>query len=227
MHVTAEGKLVAQQVTAEDGKFDFLGLERAVHSVSAEGMEGSTKTPLDVDLDERPVAEVEVTLDAYRAIRGMVITPTGQPASGALLRISADGGSTWADLDADVEGRFDYSLPAGAADVTLLALTHSYPAALARIRPSGSDGPLTIPLHPQGGRLFVRGKGYVVARDTIAPFPLLLLPYEGMQLGAFLEPGSYSVCPAPALSDACRSVLVTAGANVGVDMLAPREKAGQ
>ena len=224
VHVVADGKPLAQQVTGDDGKFDFLGLDRSSFAVSAEAKEGVTKTPATIDLHDRATIDLELTVDPYRTLRGVVVTPAGQAASGALVRLSFDGGSSWTDIDADVEGRFDYAVPGSTSDAMVLVLTHSWPAALARLRLGGDSGPVTIALGAQGGRLHVRGKGYVVARDAVVPFPLLLLPYDGTESGAWLEPGSYAICPAPTISDACRQVLLAAGARTGVDMLAPAEK---
>jgi hypothetical protein len=178
-----------------------------------------------VDLHDNPSAELKLTVDPLRAIRGVVLTPAGQPASGALVRLSLDGGLGWSDLNADVEGRFDYAVAGETAEVLLVALTHSYPAAFTRLRlAAGTTDPFTIVLGAQGGRLHVRGKAYVIARDAVAPFFVFGLPYEGPELGAYVEPGSYSVCPQAGLSDDCRRILVGAGSNVNVDMLSPKSK---
>jgi hypothetical protein len=228
VHVTADGRLVAQQLTGDEGKFDFVGLDVTTYGVSAEAMEGTTKMPAMVDLRDDPVAEVKLTVDPYRVLRGVVLTPAGQPSSGALVRLSLDRGLRWTDINADVEGRFEYSLSADSTDVMLIALTHSYPAAVARLRlGSGDPEPLTIALSGQGGRLQIRGKGYVIARDLVAPFPAFVLPYDAGERGAYLEPGSYAVCPQPGVTDDCRRILVATGSRVSVDMLTPERKEGR
>jgi hypothetical protein len=223
VHVTRNGSLVVQQVTEEDGTIELIGLEPGSYALDAEGQSGTTAHPVDVPLAEDEMADVKVVLEPWRLISGTVFTPNGMPASGASVRISPDGGTSWWSVVTDVEGRFERHVSRDLSEVQLVAVGYGYPAAIVRVPPSGTSA-IAITLGRTGGVLRARNAGrypsVVAANGVRAGFPLFYFPppwgeYNG---GIYLEPGSYRVC---ADGGDCRSVSVAAGGESIVDFEEP------
>lgn len=217
VHVVKESALVAQQVTAADGKFDFIGLAEATYAVSAEADAGASGKPLDVLLGDGETKELELVLEPYRFLRGIVQTPDGRPAGGAVVRISTDGGLLWTDLVAGPEGNFESVVPNGMREVELVVVSYSYPSAMLRV-PTGQREPLAIRLQPQGGILRVEpNRGYVLRQNVVAPLMALQLPNAGVEPVVRLEPGGYRICPGPRNDEECRDVQIAPGVTSTVD----------
>lgn len=110
VHVTRDRSLIAQQVTDEDGKFDLIGLRGGDYALDGEGPAGKTAHPFEVTLEQDETKDVDLVLSPYRAVAGVVVLPSGSPASGAVIRISLDGGFSWGRQVTDIDGRFERSV---------------------------------------------------------------------------------------------------------------------
>jgi hypothetical protein len=213
---------VAQQRTDDEGAFDFIGIDEGSYVVGAEGNVGSTRKQ-GTEVGDGQTIELTLRLEPYRHVAALVMTPSGQPASGAVVRISEDGGYSWTDLFTTVEGRFDYDLDASQGALPAIILTHQYPALMTRLVPS--DGPATLVLQRQGG--FLRGgmRAFVGKGGAFAPLQMFLVPpsRNGIVDGAaYLEPGVYSVCSGPALDSRCQSITIQPGVETTLEM--PQEE---
>lgn len=227
VHVVKAGALVAQQTTTADGKFDFIGLAEGPYAVSAEAEVGATPRPVETSLRENDAREMKLVVEPYRIVRGRVRTPGGQPASGAVMRISKDGGVSWSDLVLSLQGEFEYAFPGGQNEVDLVVLTNAYPAAMMRVSlGAAAQAPLVINLLPYGGELQVEpARVYVVRHDTAVPLFVFHLPNSlGGAPRVHLEPGSYMVCREPRVDDECRRVLIAPGTTTTVDFRPRKEK---
>lgn len=219
VHVVREGQLVAQQMTGDDGKFDFIGIDEGEYSVDAEGRGGSAR-PHATRVESGESVDVQLELQPSRTISAQVLTPDGAPASGAVVRVSTDG-EGWTVLFTDVEGRFEYASDAD-APLQVIVVTYSYPALIAQLSPrTAAQAPLV--LQRTGGKLRLRSRAYVGRAGALAPLNMFFMPTSPLGLydgAAYLEPGVYSVCAANAFNEQCRQVIVSAMSDQTVD---PRE----
>lgn len=217
VHVVTGNALAAQQVTAKDGKFDLLGLQDATYEISAEAEEGTTATPVIKRVGRDDTSDLKLTVAPYRFVRGLVYAPNGRPASGAIARISTDGGLSWSDMVVGVDGRFAYALPGVINELQLIVISHSYPTAMMRARVSES---LVIQLQPFGGLLRVEpDRAFVIRNDVAVPLSVFYLPFSmGVVPRVHLEPGSYSVCAEPKIDRACKQVLIAQGTSTTISL---------
>lgn len=226
VHLTQDGELMAQQITSDDGRFDFIGLTEATYALSAEANEGAASA-LEARLARDQASDFKIVVEPYRVVRGTVLTPGGQPASGAIIRSSTDGGWSWSDLVAGVRGDFEYFLPAGVKDLELVVLSYSYPTAMLRIAVgSVTQGPLSINLLPSGGSLRVDpDRAFIIRQGVVVPLNMFYLPRSlGVVSGAHLEPGSYAVCKQPRIDDDCQRVLIAPGTSSAVSFRSDKGK---
>jgi hypothetical protein len=195
-------------MTDDDGKFDFIGIDEGSYTIDGEGRSGTAPgRPAHVTKGE--TTEVKLQLEPVHEVSAIVMTPNGAPASGAVVRVSADGGESWTLLFTDVEGRFEYSSPQR-GPLQVIVMTQLYPALVAQLRQESST-PATLVLQPRGGKLRLRSRGYVGRGGTLASLNMYFLPgspfglYEG---AAYLEPGVYTVCAEHVLDGRCRQVTI-------------------
>jgi hypothetical protein len=227
VHVVKDGALFAQQTTAADGKFDFIGLAEGPYVVSAEADVGATPRPVEISLREGDAREMKLVVEPYRIVRGRVLTPGGQPASGAVMRISKDGGVSWSDLVLSLRGEFEYAFPGGQNGVDLVVLTNAYPAAMVHVSMGAvTQAPVVINLLPYGGELQVEpARVYVVRENMAVPLFVFRLPNSlGVAPRVHLEPGGYMVCREPRVDDDCHRVLIAPGTTTKVDFSPRKEK---
>jgi hypothetical protein len=227
VHVVRDGELIAQQTTSADGKFDFIGLKEAAYAVSAEADDGVAPAPTQTRLAKDQTTDLKIVIEPYRVVRGTVQTPGGQPASGAIVRSSTDGGWSWSDQVAGVRGDFEYFLPAGTSDLELVVVSYSYPTAMLRIAVGNTaQRPLSIRLLPLGGSLRVDpDRAFVIRQDVVVPLNAFYLPRSlGVVSGAHLEPGSYAVCKQQRIDDECQRVLIAPGTSTTVSFRAEKGK---
>jgi hypothetical protein len=227
VHVVKDGTLAAQQTTSVDGKFDFIGLAEGAYAVSAEADAGATPHAVETRLAANDTKDLKLALEPYRTVRGVVRTPGGQPGSGAIMRISTDGGVSWSDLVVGVQGEFEYAFPGGLNEVVLVVLTNAYPAAMMRIGlGAGAQAPVVINLLPYGGELFVEpARAYVIRQNVAVPLFAFHLPNSlGVAPRVHLEAGSYMVCRDVRVDDDCRRVLIAPGTTTTVDFRARKEQ---
>lgn len=219
VHVVRDGELIAQQITSDDGKFDFIGLTEATYAISAEAEDGAAPAPMEARLAKDQTSDLKIVIEPYRVVRGAVHMPNGHPASGAIVRFSTDGGWSWSDLVAGVRGDFEYFLPAGIRDLQLVVLSYSYPTAMLRVAVGNTtQRPLSINLLPLGGSLRVDpDRAFIVRQDVVVPLNMFYMPRSlGVVSGAHLEPGSYAVCKQQRIDDDCQRILIAPGTSTTV-----------
>ena len=162
-----------------------------------------------------------------------VVTASGYPASGAIVRVSTNAGVSWIDIVTDVRGKFEHYIAAGSASVELIVLAHPSPTSIMTVSLSGKPAEsISIQLAPQGGLLGVihkegTNRAILFQGQTRVPFGMLFPP--GMPFGPFngrahLAPGQYRLCPgASAASVECKSTTVGPGTESIVDLTPTKE----
>lgn len=211
--------IVAQQITAEDARFDFLAIAEGEYEVEARGEQEATSAPVRVSLAEDEAIELVIPVERLRVVKGIVRAPDGSPASGAAVRISEDGALSWSKATADRRGMFSASVPSR-ADVVVAVSTYLHPSTVVRV-PSGSDT-IDIRLQPRGGVLRLLSDDrtpFVVINQVLTAVSMLWYPepfgrYEG---GVLLPPGEYVACPTRILDAQCRKAVVQPGLTTKVD----------
>lgn len=216
VHARQEHRVPAQQMANENGEFDLLGLAAGTYMLDAQNIGGSTPTPVAVELAEDETREVTLVTERMLTLSGVVLTPGGQPASGAVVKMSSGDGSGWQSRIADVQGAFKYDLGRATRSVQMVVITYDYPVAFVTIpireddvneqvvRLSGAGGVLRVP-HPMDA--------YVSARGVMAPFAILRYSqyYSRPDGGVYVESGTYTVCERAAGAPACRTIGVAPG----------------
>ncbi len=217
-----DGSPVAQVVTGDDGSFDMVGLKAGDFAADAEGQEGMTPHPLQISLAQNESRHVELALEPYKVIRCLILTPTGNPASGVVVRFSADAGlGGWTSVVTGVDGRFEQHVSSTTVSATLFIISGSFPVAIRRVGADGVES--TISLQMNGGRVTVSsGHPYatVFAAGGAAPLNALyagaMPAANGDFLAADLEPGAYSICPSGRYDEQCKRVNMVPGASVAI-----------
>lgn len=223
VHVVRDGTLSAQQITDDDGAFSFIGIDKGDYAVSAEGDAGASPERRTTVADGETV-DLKLELRALSELRGVVLTPSAAPASGAVVRISTDGCRSWSDVIADVEGRFEYSAAETGAPITVVVLTFSYPALFAQL-PSSAREPVTLRLQDRGGKLRVTRRAFVGKGSALAPLSMFFFPGSPLGLydgAAYLEPGPYTVCGGQTAEARCQQVTINPAIDVTIDPEAAR-----
>lgn len=230
VHVIRNGHIVAQVVTPETGKFDFIGMRSGAYALDAEGEPGATPEPVQIEVEGNQVRDVRLTLAPFQWVSGTVFTPAGTPASGAVIHVLRDGGQSWIRIVTDVSGRFEYRTPAGSGDGGLVVVTYSYPSALIRV-PANRRGPVVITLKPEGGILRIRNGAIPYIRSPHASAPMRAFyfpdPRGRFNGGVYLEMGTYLVCPGRQVDGSCQTVTIAPGADVEVDFSEGKKEAGR
>ncbi len=210
-------KQVAQQMTDTDGKFDLVGLGTATYYLEAQGRTGTTPTPVEVLLDEGETKEVTLVTEPNVPITGMVLMPDGRPASGAVVRISLDGGASWSKRMTDIHGEFRSEIRRGATVMQVAVLTYTNPAAF--FSSPVSSGPLRIQLRSDGAMLRIPGAriAYITSGGVTVPITALAFP-EARFGGLFIEAGAYRICPSRSQDSSCRDIVLNPGTAQDVNL---------
>jgi hypothetical protein len=179
-----------------------------------------------VTIEKQETQSVNLRLEPYQWIRGVIRTPYGAPASGALVRISADRGARWVRAVTDVSGKFEYQLPGGTDEVQLIVLTYSYPAVALRTRPA--PDPVDITLPATGGFLRVAGgqNPAIQSMGLRVPIRFLFFPeplgqYDG---GVHLPAGTYVVCPSMNPAAQCKGATIASSSETQITFTAESPK---
>jgi hypothetical protein len=232
VHLLQTGQLKAQQVTEGDGRFEFFAIPEGSYVLQAESEKGTTPRPVPVEAREGEDVEVRLEIQSHTTLLGTVTTARGAAASGAIVRVSIDGGMQWFDLTADVRGQFALPLPAGVRSVALIILTYAHPTMITTVSLTGQSGSeeISLGLHADGGLVGVMNEGgrqgvYVSHGGTTTWFNALMFPAgaSGLHGGrAYLSPGQYTFCPQSRLDERCKRVYVAPGSETTVDLRSDR-----
>jgi len=224
VHLFRGGRIVAQQRTNGDGRFDLVGLSAGDYQVDAQSAAGSTPAPLDVRIEEDETAELTLKTAPVVLVSGYVLTPDGLPASGASIQMSVDGGRSWSGGVAGLNGYFERPLSRGTTAVQMIVLTYDYPATV--LSTAITREPLRIQLPRQGGLIRFGDRASVSARGVVAPAYIFHFPEPLGRFGGaiYVEPGLYTLCPSSrSPREDCHEVVVQPGSTHNVD-LQPRKK---
>lgn len=225
VYVIRDGKPAAQVLIDGDGEFTFIGLESGSYSLAAASSRAATARPVDVSLDENSSLEVELVLEPYALVSGVVVTPRGTPASGAVVRFSFDEGRSWSTRVADARGEFEVRSPSDVQAVELVVLTYAYPASVARVPRERRS--IVLRLQEHGGLLRIKNGAIPYVRQHAFGAPLRAFhypePFGRFEGGAYLEAGPYVVCPDRQIDSSCRDVVVAPGAEVLVEFPSSRQ----
>jgi Carboxypeptidase regulatory-like domain len=218
VHVQRNGRVAGQQITDENGRFDIIGLFDGAYEVDAQTEQGSTVHPLQVVLAENETREVKLVTEPYTRLALRVMTPDGRPASGAVIKLSTDGGTWWTDGIADVNGHFERSLPRSGDLVQLVVLTYDYPAAFLSARTGNS---IEVRLRNDGGIIrFGSALPTVAGHGVSVPANVLYFPFPHGRFngGIHVQSGSYLLCAQGRSRDACKNVTVQPGSDQTIDL---------
>jgi len=216
------GHLVTQDVTTADGTFDFIGIEEGDYTIEAEGARSATEQPLPVQVLADAETELRIVTSPYHSLAATILTPNGSPASGAVVRISVDGGIWWTKVVTDGRGRLAYDVPSG-VDADLIVVTYAHPAAWLRIAATdpAERRERTIRLPDRGGFLLFpkMPTPWLVTQSLVAPLTVFLFAERGASPGAriHLPAGTYAVCPQPRPGAGCRRFDIVPGNDTSID----------
>lgn len=231
--VYAPKRTLAQVYTRDDGSFAVHGLPTGelLARAEAKGNRESSLTLIELAADDDS-DPIELIVRERRVFRGRVVLE-GQPLAGARVHYRVPRSPLERTLQADPQGAFSMWLPAWVETVDLVVLAPGLPTKLTRIRipPTGSRLP---PIHlasvagdlgirfPDRQALYIRGEG-----DFI-PIWTLFLPMDGGRLRGLdestgilhlsLEPGNYTLCPAPEESRRCEGGYLAPGGRLMLDL---------
>jgi len=216
VHARQGHSVPAQQMADDNGEFDLIGLSAGTYMLDAQNAGGSTPAPVAVELANDETREVTLVTERMLTLSGMVMTPGGQPASGAVVRMSSGDGSGWQSRITDIQGRYKYDLSRATKSVQMVVVTYDYPVAFVTVPIREDDvNEQLVQLSGQGGVLRVPHPmdAYVSTRGVMAPFGLLRYSqyYQRPDGGAYVESGFYSVCERTAGAPACRAIDVLPG----------------
>ncbi len=227
VHVRSGGKIVAQLITGLDGTFDIVGIQAGAYVVDGEGRGGTTPQAVAVTIEKQETQTVTLRLEPYRWIRGVIRTPHGAPASGALVRISTDHGARWVRAVTDAGGKFEHQLPGGTDEVQLIILTYSYPALAMRTMPA--PDPVDITLPAAGGILRVAGGQNPAIQSMGFRVPIRFLyfpePFGQHDGGVHLPAGAYVVCPSMNPAAHCQGATIASSSETQITFTAEPPKA--
>ena len=196
-------------------------------SLDAQGRAGTTRNDATATIEKDETQIVHLRLEAYQWIRGIIRTPSGAPASGATVRMTADRGTRWTSTVVDVHGKFDLDVPGGTDEVHLIVLTYSYPAVALRAIPT-SSGPLEINLPSLGGILRVDGGQNPNIQSMGVGIPLRFFyfpePYGQYGGGVHLPAGTYVVCPDRDPRAQCKSATVAPSSETQIEFARPPQQ---
>jgi hypothetical protein len=208
-----------------DGTFLFRGLRQGRTSLSAaDRRTGQHSRVTDVTITEgSPPPAVELSLDSMRSLRG-TLTSQGQPLIGTRVTgYVLDGGrARMARAVSGLEGEFELSFPAAAADVALIVAAPG--RTLQTFRTQVGDRPLALDVAPVGGLLHLEwppGSARPVVTCNNTPIPMAdLLEWAhangaGSEADAVtipnLAPGSYRLCIASEHGPVCSDGMLARG----------------
>jgi hypothetical protein len=224
VHAYRGQRLVAEQQTTDDGKFNFVGLAAGTYRLDAQSAAGSTPRAVEQVLENDESREVTLVTEPYVRLSGYVVTPDGRPASGAVVQFSTDG-VFWERMVADVRGQFGRDVPRGGQSVQMVVLSHGYPATM--LASPVTDDPIRVQLRSDGGVIRFRSPAVLLTRGARAPAHAFRFesnaPFSG---SIYLESGTYTVCPVAGAAGKCRSVTVGPSTQDEVDFRGPARKEG-
>lgn len=193
-----------------DGKFRLIGVEAGQYTIEAAAGEDLAAGPLPVTIAKDEVTEIDLRMEPWREVTGVVTTANGAPASGAVVRNYDPLTGLLEDVFADARGAFSFKVKPRSSTIDLIVLAPPAPIAMRQIS-MGNRRVVSanVQLAPVGTKLRI----YI---PRTPPWPvltgpdgvsrslgLLLMPLFERRMwrelvdGGFnflLEPGPYRLC---------------------------------
>ncbi|HYK04140.1 MAG TPA: carboxypeptidase-like regulatory domain-containing protein [Thermoanaerobaculia bacterium] len=209
VRLTRAIRSVSSAYSDETGEFHLIGVEGGQYSISAETDE-TFGGPLPLTAREDETAEIEIRLEPWKEVTGVVTTASGAAASGAVVRNFDASTGLMEDTIADGRGAFSFRVTPRSATIELIVLAPPHPIAMRRI--ALAERRVTsahVQLSAEGTRLRVyilRSPPWPVLTgpDGVArSLGLLLMPLFGRSswrefveggFNFFIEPGPYVIC---------------------------------
>jgi hypothetical protein len=218
----------------ENGEFELIGVDPGEYMISAEA-DQSFGGPLPLTIQKDETAELEIRLESWKEVIGVVTSASGAAASGAVVRSFDPLTLLMEDTIADGRGAFSFKVKPRSRTVDLIVLAPPNPIAMRQL--SLGDRRVTsanVQLAPAGSKLRVyilRSPPWPVLTgpDGVArPLGLLLMPLFGRSMwrelveggfNFFVEPGPYVICGDG--TPPCRQLQLAAHAETTVHFLTP------
>lgn len=174
--ILADGEQHVRLTTGPDGKFDFVGIRYGRHVVRVFPPEHLEPEPVAFTLDDtHRLREVDLRLDAGRAVALTVIDRENDPVANAKIFAVTDG-KLRARTATDEDGRATIAVPAGEA-ATLFAIGEEGPFGMLRVPREAEKGRLQFYLPRSTSSLLIRAQTTTGA--AMPPFSLLMR-YNGV-----------------------------------------------
>jgi hypothetical protein len=225
---------VSRAYSAENGEFHIIGVNAGEYSISAEA-EDTFGGPLPLTVAEDETAEVELRLESWKEVTGVVTTASGAAASGAVVRNMDSTTGILEDTIADGRGAFSFRVKPHSSTIELIVLAPPYPIAMRQLSISERRTmSANVQLAPTGSRLRVyilRSPPWpaLTAPDGVTrSLGLLLMPLFGRGIwrelvdggyNFFMEPGPYVICGDG--TPRCRRLQLEAQAETVVNFAVP------
>jgi hypothetical protein len=226
-----KGSLEARLKTEDDGVFEAIGIEAGDAVLEGEGegsKSGSLRVMVGKDGNDAPV---RLVLRPDTLFRGRVISPSGVPMAGTLVRYSGPTRRSLQETVTDPNGNFSIRLNSADVVLDLVILAPGFPVKMIRVRAETVPTPVDVVMGQLGGAIEFRLAGTppwpVVSSGGVAFLPLFWLLYpsgRGAPLGMSeegvrieFEPGQYIVCPSVQISPRCVQQYLAPGAVVRID----------
>lgn len=195
--------------TDEKGEFQLIGVEPDSYQLDAE-VDDTFAGPLPLTIEKDKTAEIELHLETWKQVSGVVTTASGAAASGAVVRNYDPLTGMLEDTIADGRGAFSFKVKPRAEVIDLIVLAPPHPIAMRQVALGGRrTTSANVTLSAAGAKLRVyipRSPPWplLTGPDGVArPLGLLLMPLFGggmwreLVSGGFnltVEPGPYVIC---------------------------------
>jgi hypothetical protein len=232
--LTRDSRQTSTAYADEDGGFELIGVEPGEYTIYAEA-EQSFAGPLPLTIAEDETRELDLRLESWKEVTGVVTTASGAAASGAVVRSFDPLSGLVEDTIADGRGAFSFKVKPRSRTVDLIVLSPPNPIAMRQL--TLGDRRVTsahVQLAPLGTKLRVyiqRSPPWPVLTGpdgVTRSLSLLLMPLLGRSMwrelveggfNFFIEPGPWVIC-----GDGippCRQLQLAAHAETTVYFLTP------
>lgn len=229
-----DGGSMIYTMTAEDGTFHLIAIDPGEAVLSARSRTVGDSGPVPYSVVEHSSEPVTLTLHPRRDVTMWVVSPSGQPVSGAVVRFS--NRYYWHEEVTGPGGDATFSMPRGVDAIDVIIAAAGYPMRLMTlaITPEMETNPqITL---GSTASLLVLSVGSSPPWPALAPanagFALHWLPeFFGSPSGGphfpnstprgfelELEPGTYTLCPAIQSSPKCIQRTLAPGSETIVDV---------
>ncbi|HEX7151310.1 MAG TPA: carboxypeptidase-like regulatory domain-containing protein [Thermoanaerobaculia bacterium] len=221
----SERKLLGTVGTADDGAFELVAIPEGAVFVRASARDADTgQLPHRVDEEQLVEEPLTITLQPKRKVRGVVLSPAGQPVAGAVVHYQSPMGGEVRDVITGPDGEFVFETPHNTELVNISVVSPRFAMKIVAVPADGEARELVLSRSP----------GLLRLRSSYPPFPVvhrdgarmdvaslltfgmstIRMPPEGFVLP--LEPGTYSICRSQRSTE-CVTRTIAAGGEAVVE----------